>query len=141
MIYKVSKRMEIAAAHKLDLSYESKCNFLHGHNYIVTVHIISSDLNKDDMVADFAHIKREIHGKLDHGYINDLLVGRNPTAEFIGEWITDRVNEYLNSNNRVSQCYKVSVQESEGNIAETLSPITNKYILDELNSGKKYIED
>ena len=28
--YTVSKRMEIAAAHNLDLPYESKCTNLHG---------------------------------------------------------------------------------------------------------------
>ena len=29
--------MEIAGCHRLNLSYESKCSQLHGHNWIVTV--------------------------------------------------------------------------------------------------------
>ena len=37
-MYTVSKRMEIAGAHQLRLPYESKCENLHGHNWIITVH-------------------------------------------------------------------------------------------------------
>ena len=37
-MYYVSKRMEIAGAHHLELPYDSKCENLHGHNWIVTVY-------------------------------------------------------------------------------------------------------
>ena len=110
MIYCVSKRMEVAAAHKLCLSYESKCEHLHGHNYIITVYLVSRDkLNKDGMVYDFKHIKEKIHGYLDHGYLNELLPF-NTTAENIANWI---VQQFV-------QCYKAVVQESEGNIAQAV---------------------
>ena len=36
-MYTVIKRMEISAAHSLSLSYPSKCEYLHGHNWIITV--------------------------------------------------------------------------------------------------------
>lgn len=102
----VSKRMEIAGAHSLKLDYESKCRNLHGHNWIVTVHCKSRKLNRAGMVVDFTHIKREIHDRLDHQCINDV-VKVNPTAENIARWICDLV----------PHCYKVEVQESEGNVA------------------------
>lgn len=105
-IYCVSKRMEIAACHHLSLSYESKCENLHGHNWIVTVFCASKELNEDGMVCDFKHIKNKIHGYLDHGNLNELLPF-NPTAENIAKWITQQIPE----------CYKAMVQESEGNIA------------------------
>lgn len=105
-MYYVSKRMEIAGAHNLKLSYESKCENLHGHNWIITVYCKSNTLNEDGMVIDFKHIKNMISDKLDHSYINDV-VNCNPTAENIAKWICDQV----------PYCYKVSVQESEGNVA------------------------
>lgn len=105
-IYCVSKRMEIAGAHKLNLSYESKCQSLHGHNWVVTVFCAAKELNKDGMVCDFTHIKQKIHDFLDHSYLNEK-VPFNPTAENIARWCTQQIPE----------CYKAIVQENEGNIA------------------------
>lgn len=105
-MYYVSKRMEIAGAHKLNLSYESKCQNFHGHNWIITVYCRAKHLNNDGMICDFKHIKDKIHGYLDHGYLNELLPF-NPTAENISKWVVEQIRE----------CYKAEVQESEGNIA------------------------
>lgn len=113
-MYYVSKRMEIAAAHQLNLPYESPCTNLHGHNYVVVVYCKGEKLNDCGMIVDFAKVKKEIHGWLDHGYLNELLpVGMNPTAENMAKWICDKVTDLCDT----GYCYKVSVQESEGNIA------------------------
>lgn len=113
-MYKVSKRMEIAGAHKLNLPYESKCSHLHGHNWIVTVHCKSNELTEYGMIVDFAKVKQAIHNKLDHQNINSILPeGINPTAENMAKWICDEVSKIC----EVGECYKVEVQESEGNIA------------------------
>lgn len=105
-MYYVSKRMEIAGAHNLKLNYESKCANLHGHNWIVIVYCKSKELDENGMVVDFKHIKDKISNKLDHQYINDI-VDFNPRAENMARWICEQI----------PNCYKVSVQESEGNIA------------------------
>ena len=102
----VKKRMEIAGAHRLNLNYESKCANLHGHNWIVTVWCKSQTLDDNGMVMDFTHIKREVQDKLDHKFLNDV-VPFNPTAENLAKWICDQIK----------RCYRVSVQESEGNVA------------------------
>lgn len=75
--------MEISAAHKLSLDYESKCTHLHGHNWVITVFCESKTLNHNDMVEDFTHIKKAVHNVLDHKYINDVIGDVNPTAENI----------------------------------------------------------
>lgn len=101
------KRIEIAGAHRLHLNYESKCQNLHGHNWIVTVYCKAEKLDANGMVCDFTHIKRMVHDKLDHKVINDVVKDINPTAENMARWICGQI----------PNCYKVSVQESEGNIA------------------------
>lgn len=105
-MYFVKKRFEISAAHKLDLSYESKCTKIHGHNWIITVECRSKELNSEGMVTDFTHIKQRVMEKLDHAMINDVIDG-NPTAENIARWIVENV----------PNCWRCEVQESEGNCA------------------------
>ena len=105
-MYTVIKRLEISAAHSLSLTYESKCSNLHGHNWIVTVYCRAKELDENGMVTDFSHIKQNIQGRLDHKNLNEVLPF-NPTAENIARWICEQI----------PACYKVEVQESEGNMA------------------------
>ncbi len=104
-MYYVEKRMEVAMAHNLKLSYESKCTNLHGHNAIVTVFCKSQTLNADGMVVDFTHVKEIVKGLLDHKYVNEI-VDFNPTAENLARWLCEKI----------PNCYKVCFQESENNI-------------------------
>lgn len=106
IMYYIKKRLEISASHKLKLSYESKCQNLHGHNWIIYVYCKSETLNQDGMVIDFTHIKKNIHEKLDHQNLNEAL-DFNPTAENMAKWIVDTL----------PNCYKATVIESENNEA------------------------
>ncbi|MCP9612071.1 6-pyruvoyl trahydropterin synthase family protein [Coprobacter tertius] len=105
-MYTVKKTIEISASHSLKLSYPSKCCDLHGHNWIISVYCRSMNLNADGMVVDFTHIKTLVKEKLDHKNLNEILPF-NSTAENLAKWICDQI----------PQCYKVEVQESEGNLA------------------------
>ncbi len=106
-MYRVKKRIEISAAHKLTLDYNSKCSNLHGHNWIIDVFLESNELDNNGMVMDFTHIKREIQDKFDHKVINDV-VDFNPTAENLAKYICDVLAPF---------CYRVDVQESTDNVA------------------------
>lgn len=105
-MYYVKKRLEISAAHRLELGYDSKCTSLHGHNWIITIECRSHELNADGMVVDFTHIKNKIKSMLDHKILNDVLPF-NPTAENLARWIVESV----------PNCFRCEVQESEGNTA------------------------
>lgn len=110
MLYRLKKRIVISASHSLNLSYESKCRKTHGHNWVVWVYCESRELDESGMIVDFTVIKRLIHDKLDHQNLNEVL-DFNPTAENLAEWIC----------NQIQSCYRVDVQESEGNIATCIA--------------------
>ena len=48
-----------------------------------------------------------VKGQLDHKFLNDVM-DANPTAENMARWICGQV----------PHCYKVQIQESEGNLVE-----------------------
>ena len=106
LLYTVTKRLEVSAAHHLVLDYESKCENLHGHNWIIYVTCRAETLDHNGMVVDFKKIKELVHTKMDHQNLNEVF-DFNPTAENIAKWICDTV----------PHCVKVTVQESEGNVA------------------------
>jgi 6-pyruvoyltetrahydropterin/6-carboxytetrahydropterin synthase len=113
--------MDVAGSHKLTLPYDSKCSSLHGHNWTITVFLASTETNESGMVADYGHIKKAIHGYLDHGNLNDLLPF-NPTAENIAAWVVQQF----------PMCYKAIVEESFGNVAQAYDdqfPIDDKFLL------------
>lgn len=105
-MYTVTKRIEVSGAHHLKLDYNSPCSNLHGHNWIIDVTLKAENLNQNGMILDFTEIKKIVM-KFDHAVINDVLPHVNPTAENMAKWLCDKI----------PYCVKVSVQETEGNVA------------------------
>lgn len=105
-MYYVKKTLEISAAHSLSLTYRSKCESLHGHNWLLTVYCRARELDCNGMVEDFSVIKQKIVALLDHANLNEVLPF-NPTAENIARWVVDLI----------PTCYRCEVCESDGNMA------------------------
>nr|DAE87698.1 MAG TPA: 6-pyruvoyl tetrahydropterin synthase [Caudoviricetes sp.] len=105
-MYYVRKELEVSAAHKLELDYESRCTNMHGHNWKITVFCKSDEVNQNGMVIDFKEIKKSVHAVMDHKYLNDVF-DFNPTAENIAKWVVDSI----------PCCYRAEVEESSNNWA------------------------
>ena len=105
-MYYVRKELEVSAAHKLELDYESPCTNTHGHNWKITVFCKSDEVNQNGMVIDFKEIKKSVYAVMDHKYLNDVF-DFNPTAENIAKWIVDSI----------PCCYRAEVEESSNNWA------------------------
>lgn len=131
-MYTITKRIEIAGAHFLDLPYDSPCKRLHGHNWIIEVEISCETLTKSGMVMDFKCLKeameRVIKEPFDHQHLNNVFENMNfenmnPTAENLAKWIADELQNYLYGDgpeapaDEIPVVSKVTVQESEGNKA------------------------
>lgn len=85
--------------------------------WIISVWCRSSNLNIDGKVVEEGKVRDIIVGELGNNLINNS-VGTygNPSWEDMARWIMDKVNTCFDEECD-GVCYKVSVQESEGNIA------------------------
>ena len=113
-MYTISKRFEFDAAHILDgMPKGHPCGRLHGHSYIVIIHLQSPILTKEGFVQDYGDLKpfkEYIDGTLDHQFLNDVLM-MNPTAELIATHI------YEHFHHDFPKMYAVSVKETAKTIA------------------------
>ncbi len=115
MVWTIKKRFEVSASHQLNLPYESKCNNLHGHNWIIDIFVACSDL-ENGMVIDFNELKEMIFNKLDHKHLNDIIP--NPTVENMAYWIANTIG--VKDSGKRYWCTKVVIQESHGNVCELI---------------------
>jgi len=116
---KISKDFEFAAAHKLNLPYDSPCERLHGHNYKLSVTLVG-ELNKDGMIMDFKELKsivtQEVISMLDHQDLTGFFIINhqpvNATAEIMSKWIYERLIY------RLPELHKVRLWETTDSSAE-----------------------
>ncbi len=108
-MYKISKQFSFSASHILEgLPQDHPCTRLHGHNYIVTVHLQSETMNENGFVKDYRDlnfIKEYIDNNLDHRHLNDIFKV-NPTAENIAKELFDIFKK------EIPQLYAIEVSET-----------------------------
>jgi 6-pyruvoyltetrahydropterin/6-carboxytetrahydropterin synthase len=87
----ISKSFRLESAHRLPrVPAGHKCARLHGHSFVVDVHV-RGPLHPDlGWVMDYADIKAAfapLHDQLDHNCLNDIDGLDNPTSENLARWI------------------------------------------------------
>jgi len=108
-MYKISKQFSFSASHILEgLPQEHPCSRLHGHNYVVIVHLKSGQLNEVGFIKDYRDldtVKQYIDEELDHRHLNDIFPF-NPTAENMAKFLYDTFKK------NIPELYAVEVSET-----------------------------
>ena len=98
-MFEVSVEDTFSAGHALR-GYKGKCENVHGHNYRVRVTLQGPQLDNLGLLVDFTELKRalrEIMGRLDHQFVNDLEPFKtvNPSAEKLARYFYDEIKLLL----------------------------------------------
>jgi len=106
----IFKKFTFEAAHLLPNAPEGhKCGRLHGHSFIVGIHVAGPLEDGLDWVIDFWDIKAAFKptlDRLDHYYLNEIEGLENPTSENLAIWIWKHLKPVL------PILTKVAVQET-----------------------------
>ncbi len=89
-MYELMVEGTFSAAHQLTNS-KTKCEELHGHNWLVQAFVAGEVSSEIGWVYDFSEIKKVLRktlAKLDHKFLNDIFED-SPTAERIAKFIYD----------------------------------------------------
>lgn len=95
----IFKEFRFEAAHRLpNVPPEHKCARLHGHSFVVQVHVRGVVGERTGWIVDFADIAAAwapLHAELDHYYLNEIAGLENPTSERLAQWIWRKIGPTL----------------------------------------------
>lgn len=95
----IFKSFRLECAHRLpNVPAGHKCGRVHGHSYVVEVHVEGPLDPALGWVTDFADLGdafAPLFDALDHRYLNDVPGLENPTCERLAVWIWDRLKPRL----------------------------------------------
>jgi 6-pyruvoyltetrahydropterin/6-carboxytetrahydropterin synthase len=119
----MTRRLEFDAGHRL-IGHETKCKNAHGHRYVVEVEVAltaEGDLDHVGRIVDFGDVKTKLGAwldeHLDHAFIANRadtatlawlyeigskihVVGFEPTAELLADYLLDVARRLLDGNGR-----------------------------------------
>lgn len=106
----IFKVFQVEAAHHLpNVPEDHQCRRLHGHSFIIEIHVSGPVGQDTGWVMDFADLKasfQPLYDQLDHNYLNEIEGLENPTSENLAMWIWDKLIPVL------PQLTKVAVKET-----------------------------
>ena len=89
IMYRVVVSDHFDAAHYIK-DYPGKCRNMHGHRWTIQVCLEGENLNKTNILVDFAEVKtilKDMLAACDHSVLNEIFTEDNLTAEFLARWI------------------------------------------------------
>jgi 6-pyruvoyltetrahydropterin/6-carboxytetrahydropterin synthase len=108
-MYKISKQFSFSASHILNfLESDHPCARMHGHNYVVTVHLKADVLDRYGFVKDYKalkSVKHYIDETLDHRHLNEV-IPEHPTSENIARFLFEHFKP------EIPELYAVEVSET-----------------------------
>lgn len=95
----IFKEFRFEAAHRLpNVPPGHKCARLHGHSFVVQLHVRGPIGEQSGWIVDFADIGvvwAPLQAVLDHHYLNEVPGLDNPTSEHLARWIWRRIKPGL----------------------------------------------
>lgn len=89
----------LEASHQLPRApQDSACRRLHGHSWVIDVHVAGAVDMDSGWLLDYHDIEaawQPVHDALDHQHLNEVEGLSNPTSELLAIWIWDRLAERL----------------------------------------------
>lgn len=98
-MHEIYKEFTFEAAHFLPhVPQGHRCAKLHGHSFLVRVHVRGGLVQPQGWVIDFADIAAAmapVLKRLDHTLLNEVPGLENPTSEVLAQWLYERVKPDL----------------------------------------------
>ncbi|WP_127494421.1 6-carboxytetrahydropterin synthase QueD [Paenibacillus glycanilyticus] len=117
--YELNKDMQFAAAHSIPAEEAGHCARVHGHTYFANVTIAGDVLDSSGFLVNFAAVKKLIHNRFDHTYLNDHTdvfdnndPNRFPTTEVVARTIYEIVQAFLDEMPNKATCVQVFLRET-----------------------------
>lgn len=89
----------LEASHQLPRApQESPCRRLHGHSWVIDVHVAGAVDMESGWLLNYHDIEaawQPVHDALDHRHLNDIEGLSNPTSELLAIWIWDHLAKRL----------------------------------------------
>ena len=111
MSFEVMRERTFSASHQLR-GYQGDCERLHGHNWIVRVHLEGQELDDQGMLLDFHELDEvmaEALAPFEHRHLNEVppFDELNPSAENLARVIAERVSRGLDGRSVRVRCCDV----------------------------------
>ena len=101
----IFRRFQVEAAHFLPhVPPGHKCRRMHGHSFLIEVHVSGERGADTGWVMDFADLKKAfqpIYDQLDHHLLNEIEGLEKPTSENLAAWIWERLKPAVPGLSRV----------------------------------------